>query len=242
MNTSELEIYPLGETCLIVRFARSMSYEAHHEVKALCKFFERRAACGIVECVPSFASLAVVYDLCAMQKHLMQSQSRVAPFDYVEKLVRQGLENTGEAASETSREIVIPVSYGGAHGRDLEAVAAHCRVSTDEVVALHAKGSYQVLFNGFAPGFVYLAGLAHTLSTPRLSTPRVRVPTGSIGIGNTQTGIYSSATPGGWNLIGRTPRTLFDMRRTPPGFLRPGDKVKFQAISPAEFGLYAEPV
>ncbi len=240
-GASELEIYPLGERAVVVRFAQSMSEEAHAKVKALSNYFRRSNAFGIVECVESFASLAVVYDLDATQNHLINTKSNLAPFDYIAGLIRRGLENSASFEDETSREIIIPVCYGGEHGRDLEAVARHCLMSPDEVVRLHAAGTYRMLFNGFAPGFAYLGGLDMRLTTPRRDVPRVRVPKGSIGIGNAQTGVYSFATPGGWNLIGRTPRTLFDVARTPPGLLRSGDTVRFQVIEHGEFEAYVEP-
>ncbi|MCP9493281.1 MAG: 5-oxoprolinase subunit PxpB [Pyrinomonadaceae bacterium MAG19_C2-C3] len=241
IEVCEPEIYPLGETAVIVRFARSMNDEAHDKVKALDDYFKGRDAVGIVECVASFASLAVVYDLAATQNHLMQTKSSLTPFDYIAGLIKRGLENSASFEMEASREIVIPVCYGGEHGQDLEAVARHCRMSPDEVVKLHAGGTYRMLFNGFAPGFAYLAGLDKRLTTPRRDAPRGRVPKGSIGIGNTQTGVYSFATPGGWNLIGRTPRTLFDMMRTPPSLLRSGDTVRFQIVSHEEFETYIRP-
>lgn len=237
----EPEIYPLGETAVIVRFAKSMSDEAHAKVKALSNYFRLGNAFGIVECVESFASLAVVYDLDATQNHLIKTRSHITPFDYIADLIKHGLENTASFQDETSREIIIPVCYGGEHGRDLAVVARHCRMSPDEVVKLHAAGTYRMLFNGFAPGFAYLDGLDTRLITPRLDVPRARVPKGSIGIGNAQTGIYSFATPGGWNLIGRTPRSLFDMTRNPPGMLRSGDTVRFQIIEHKEFEAYLEP-
>lgn len=217
-----------------------MSDDAHVKVKALTNHFARLAPQGIVECVNSFASLAVVYDLAATQNHLKQTKSSLTPFDYIAGLIMRGLENLAVIETEESREIVIPVCYGGECGQDLEAVARHCRMSPDEVVKLHAGGTYRMLFNGFAPGFAYLDGLNARLTTPRRDAPRVRVPKGSIGIGNTQTGIYSFPTPGGWNLIGRTPRALFDMTRTSPSLLRSGDTIRFKVISNREFETESE--
>jgi antagonist of KipI len=129
----------------------------------------------------------------------------------------------------------IPVCYGGEFGPDLEAVAAHAGISADEVVALHRDAEYRVQAIGFVPGFAYLGGLPKKIETPRRTTPRAAVPAGAVGIGGNQTGIYPLATPGGWNLIGQTPRRLFDAARAEPAMLRAGDRVKFQAITAGEF-------
>jgi KipI family sensor histidine kinase inhibitor len=129
--------------------------------------------------------------------------------------------------SAAPREIVIPVVYGGADGPDLAEVARHAGMTADEVVAAHSGAAYDVFFLGFQPGFAYLGGLPPALATPRRDTPRVRVPAGSVGIGGAQTGIYPAASPGGWNLIGRTAVTLFDPHADAPALLAPGDRVRF---------------
>ena len=122
--------------------------------------------------------------------------------------------------------------YGGEDGPDLADVAAHCGLSADEVVQRHTQAEYVVYFIGFQPGFAYLGGLDDALHTPRRAEPRVAVPAGSVGIGGAQTGIYPLATPGGWQLIGRTALRLFDPQAEPPTLLAPGDRVRFVAERP----------
>ncbi|MGQ3054951.1 MAG: 5-oxoprolinase subunit PxpB [Roseateles sp.] len=129
------------------------------------------------------------------------------------------------------RRVDIPVRYGGADGPDLGDVAAHCGMSAGEVVRRHTQAEYVVYFIGFQPGFAYLGGLDEALHTPRRAEPRLAVPAGSIGIGGAQTGIYPLATPGGWQLIGRTTVALFDPQAEPPTLLAPGDRVRFVAMS-----------
>jgi inhibitor of KinA len=137
------------------------------------------------------------------------------------------------------RERVIPVCYGGEFGPDLAEVAAHAGLDEGATSALHSGAKYRVHAVGFAPGFPYLAGLPGKLHIPRRATPRTRVPAGSIGIGGAQTGVYPLSTPGGWRLIGRTPLRLFrPENETEPALLRPGDRVRFQAISPEEFAAW----
>ncbi|RKP58548.1 5-oxoprolinase subunit PxpB [Pararobbsia silviterrae] len=125
------------------------------------------------------------------------------------------------------RLIELPVHYGGVDGPDIEAVARHAGLSVEALIERHAQTEYTVYFLGFQPGFAYLGGLDPALAAPRRKEPRVRVPAGSVGIGGAQTGVYPTASPGGWQLIGRTPATLFDAERDPPSLLAPGDRVRF---------------
>jgi 5-oxoprolinase (ATP-hydrolysing) subunit B len=136
-----------------------------------------------------------------------------------------------EASAVAGREVRIPVAYGGDDGPDLADVAAHTGLAPDEVVRRHCAGEYTVYLLGFLPGFAFLGGLAPALATPRRAEPRTAVPARSIGIGGEQTGIYPVASPGGWNLIGRTSIELFDPGAKEPTLLRPGDRVRFVAES-----------
>ena len=131
--------------------------------------------------------------------------------------------------------IAIPVCYGGEFGPDLDDVARAHETTADAIVAEHTSRDYVVAMIGFLPGFPYLEGLGEALHTPRRDTPRTNVPAGSVGIGGASTGIYPFASPGGWHVIGRTPRTLFDPQRTPASLLAAGDRVRFMQISPSEW-------
>ena len=131
------------------------------------------------------------------------------------------------AAAIEGRTIEIPVAYGGEHGPDLADVAAHTGFTPAEVVRRHAAGEYVVYLLGFLPGFAFMGGLAPELATPRRAEPRVAVPARSVGIGGAQTGVYPLVSPGGWQLIGRTPLQMFDPAAAEPTLLRPGDRVRF---------------
>ena len=137
--------------------------------------------------------------------------------------------------ASTPREVVVPVCYGGDAGPDLAAVAAHCGLSEAEVIARHLASAHQVCMLGFAPGFPFITGLDPALRTARRATPRTRIPPGSVAIAREQTCIYPLDTPGGWNLIGRTPLRLFDPAAQPPSLLRPGDRLRFEAIDADRF-------
>jgi len=133
------------------------------------------------------------------------------------------------------KESVIPVCYGGEFGPDIAFVAAHNHIGTDDVIRLHSEPSYPIYMLGFSPGFPFLGGLSEKLHTPRLTSPRTRVPAGSVGIANNQTGIYPIASPGGWQLIGRSPVRLFDPQRPEPFLLCAGDTLRFEPITPGEY-------
>ena len=131
--------------------------------------------------------------------------------------------------------IEIPICYDAEFGFDLDRVAEHTKLSGPEIINLHSTGEYRVACIGFVPGFTFLAGLPRNLATPRRDVPRKEIPPGSVGIGGAQTGIYPLRSPGGWNLIGRTPLKLFDPTKNPPTLLHPGDRVRFRAITREEF-------
>jgi KipI family sensor histidine kinase inhibitor len=138
------------------------------------------------------------------------------------------LERTdAEAPESPGRLVELAVRYGGDDGPDLDDVARLRGLEAEEVIRRHAAAEYVVAFVGFSPGFAYLLGLPPELATPRLATPRTRVPAGSVGIGGEFTGVYPSATPGGWRLVGRTDAALFDVARARPSLLEPGDRVRF---------------
>jgi inhibitor of KinA len=134
----------------------------------------------------------------------------------------------------------VPVLYGEAGGPDLSFVAEHNGLSADEVVALHSRETYLVYVVGFSPGFAAMGTVPEKIRVPRLSSPRTRVPAGSVGIGGMQTGIYALESPGGWQLIGRTPLRLFDLNRHPPSFFQAGDRARFYPIGEKEFQEIAQ--
>jgi KipI family sensor histidine kinase inhibitor len=131
--------------------------------------------------------------------------------------------------------IEVPTVYGGEFGPDLAFVASHSRLSEAEVVQIHSGTDYLVYMMGFSPGFPYLGGMSPRIATPRLKTPRTAIPAGSVGIAQEQTGVYPVESPGGWQLIGRTPARLFDAGRQPPVLVEAGDSIRFVPIVPRQF-------
>ena len=204
-------------------------------VASLAAALELDRPAYVTDLVPAFTTVAVFYDPHAVPT----SRSYPSPQAVVEQWLRRIAAQSESTHASSGREVVVPVCYGGEFGPDLEAVAAHTGLSGDEVVRRHSSASYAVRAVGFTPGFPYLAGLPAELHVPRRSTPRVSVPAGSVGIGGAQAGVYPLASPGGWNLIGRTPLRLFDAFADEPALIRPGDRVRFQPITAEEFAALA---
>lgn len=213
------EFIPLGDCALVWRLPDSLG-----AVRAAAEKLRAAKIAGIEEIVPAFSSVGIYFT------HPIDLETTAAEIlRAVKRLPR------GAGAKLKARTIEIPVCYEPVFAPDLGEVAEHCRLSPNEIIALHSRAHYQVRCVGFTPGFPYLSGLPRELAMPRRTTPRTRVPAGSVAIGGSQTGIYSLPSPGGWNLIGRTPLRLFDPERQLPALLRIGDRVRFRAISLGQF-------
>lgn len=221
-------VCPVGDTGLLVSFEQRIAQSVGAAVAALNTRVAAAAILGVVETVPAFASLLIFYD------PLVTEYDAVA--DAVQKLAQAPGSDT---AAVEGRLVEIPVCYGGAFGPDLPFVAEHAGLTETEVSRLHAGRDYPIYMLGFLPGFPYLGGLDERLFTPRLPTPRTTIPAGSVGIGGEQTGIYPIASPGGWQLIGRTPLKLFDPSsgRLP---YAAGDRIRFCPITQDEFDAIAQ--
>ena len=221
-------IEPASDHSLLVSFGDRIERSLHEQVRALAESLVAAPVRGAVNVHPAYASV------------LIDFRPLEVPMDEMEREVRLRLSQCAKRDAPESRLVEVPVCYGGDLGPDLGAVARHCGLAEDEVIARHAAAEYLVHFLGFSPGFPYLGGMDPALETPRLDSPRKSVAAGSVAIGGNQTGIYPLASPGGWRIIGRTPLRLFDPGRRPPELLRMGDSVRFRAIGASEFaGLAA---
>lgn len=262
MNTpmytwTEEMLSPISESGIMIRCGDMISDEVHQRVMSVCSMLEQEHLHipGIIEAVPSFASVTLFYDpylLMEFMSSKLDSTSRTieidgsnqstravasatSPYIYLRNLLLSSLQELQSAAPKQARAVTIPVCYGGEFGPDLEYVASVHALTPDEVIAIHTAGEYLVHMLGFAPGFPYLGGLSARIATPRRATPRLRVEAGTVGIGGEQTGIYPLATPGGWQCIGRTPIALFRPDDNPPSLLTAGDRVRFTPISIQEY-------
>ncbi|MCS7461189.1 5-oxoprolinase subunit PxpB [Paenibacillus doosanensis] len=234
---------PLGDSAVVIRLGDKIDTVVHRRVKALTAYLHACPFPGMIECVPSFVSVAVYYD--PVQVLAKQKERRcgwTTLFQTVCGLLAELIERIREeeAEPEAPRIVRVPVYYGGETGPDLDDVARHCGLEAEEVIRLHSGGTYTVYMIGFAPGFPYLGGMPERIAAPRRHTPRPLVPAGSVGIAGAQTGVYSVATPGGWQIIGRTPLRLFRPEADPPSFLRAGDVVRFYPISLKQYEEFIE--
>ena len=225
-------LYPLGDAAVTLELGPTIDPATHQLIRALMRLLEQHPPSGLREYVPAFTTLTVYYDPWELSKN-----AELSPYEQIVSHLRSLLPVAQAAAADYAPGplVEIPVCYGGDFGPDLAAVARHAGLSEAAVIELHSAAEYLVYMLGFAPGFPYLGGLDARLATPRRAGPRPRVPAGTVGIAGAQTGIYPLPTPGGWQLIGRTPRRLFDAGRTPPSRLQAGDRLRFVPISEAEF-------
>jgi KipI family sensor histidine kinase inhibitor len=225
-----MRIRPFGEAALLVELGDEPDLATNARVHALARALDRPPPAGLRSLVPGYVSLLIELDPLA------------GDLAAIEAVVRA---RAGEielaAAAPARRQRVVPTVYGGEFGPDLAEVAARTGLPPAEVVARHVAEPQTVYMLGFSPGFPYLGDLPPQLALPRRDRPRERVPLGSVAIAERQTGIYTRETPGGWHLLGRTPLVLFDERRDPPAYLRPGDQVRFVAIAAEAWERYAGP-
>ena len=228
---AHVRLFPLGDAAVVLEFGTSISPDTHRAIQAVRGYLAQHPFAGLRELVPAFTTLTLYYD-----PWLLSDNGRHQPYERMAKTIRQLLpEALATAVASEAVLVEIPVCYGGAFGPDLEAVAQHTGMSSAEVIARHSAPDYLVHIIGFAPGFPYLGGLDARLATPRRAQPRPLVPAGAVGIAGAQTGIYSLPTPGGWQLIGRTPLRLFDPAWEQPSRLQAGQRLRFVPISEAEF-------
>ncbi|CAM3664421.1 5-oxoprolinase subunit PxpB [Roseateles saccharophilus] len=211
----DLLVRPLGEAALCCAVDAPVALEHQQRIWQLAAALARTE--GVLGLIPGMNNLTLSFD------PLKTDGDALA--EAVLTLWRKPLKR-----QQAGRLVEIPVCYDGP---DLADVAAHCGLTPDEVVRRHSAADYVVYFIGFQPGFAYLGGLDESLHTPRRAEPRTVVPAGSVGIGGAQTGIYPLATPGGWQLIGRSALPLFDPQAEPPTLLAPGDRVHFVAEQPS---------
>jgi KipI family sensor histidine kinase inhibitor len=213
-----------GDSCLVVEFSDGIDMAANIRLQALRRALSGENIRGIREFVPTYRSLSIHHDPTKL------------PRQNLEKIVKEALENTDGGETSVRRTVCLPVAYGGKYGPDMANVSAYTSLSESEIIKRHTSMEYYCYMLGFTPGFAYLGGMDESLETPRLATPRALISAGSVGIAGKQTGAYSIDGPGGWQLIGRTPLSLFDPDdEENPTLIDPGDWVAFRSITPDEF-------
>ena len=224
--------YSLSERALVIKLGSTIDISVHNQVIQHNNQINQNPFDGFIETGPAYNSIAVYYDpvIVLHSKSLVGSSAHQRVERYISSL------NFGDGAKfPSSKTIVVPVCYDQEYAPDLRFVSDFKKISIDKIISLHTAPVYTVYMIGFVPGFPYLGKLDPELIVPRKETPRIMVDPGSVGIAGEQTGIYPFASPGGWQLIGRTPISLFDPSLTQPTLLRLGDRVRFVPVEKAEF-------
>ena len=220
--------YPVclcGDCAVTLQIGNEISEQVNREVVNALAAIRRADISGVCELVPTYTSICIHYDPAELSYEALRNVSKLVKVDPIE-----------EKSDQEERVVEIPVCYGGEYGPDLEFVAEHNGLTAEEVVRRHSNGQYLVYMLGFLPGFAYMGGMDKTIACPRLISPRTKIPAGSVGIAGAQTGIYPLSSPGGWQLIGRTPLKMFAIDGEQTTFaLSAGDRVRFVPITEEVF-------
>ena len=217
-------ISPVGDCAISIDFGQVIDPKINRQIRQVIEQIKVLQLDGIIELVPTYCALLVQYD------------AMVYTYSDICKILEPTLqESVMDSANELVTIVEIPTVYGGEFGPDLGFVASYNHISEDEVVSIHSGTDYLVYMLGFIPGFTYLGGMDPRIATPRLSSPRTLIPAGSVGIAGEQTGTYPSDSPGGWQIIGRTPVTMYDMSKKQAALLQAGDYVRYVSINENEF-------
>ena len=217
-------ISPVGDQAISIDFGQVIDPKINRHIRQTIERIKELQLDGIIELVPTYCALLVEYDA------MLYSYAEIC--NIIEPTLEEGLTDT---TNELVTVVEVPTVYGGEFGPDLSFVASHNHLSEDEVISIHSGTDYLVYMLGFIPGFTYLGGMDPRIATPRLSSPRTLIPAGSVGIAGEQTGTYPSDSPGGWQIIGRTPVTMYDMSKAQAALLNAGDYVRYVPIDENEF-------
>lgn len=219
-----------GDKALVMEFGNNISEEINNKIRSMTVAIETQNIKEIVELVPTYRSLMIHYNPLKIS------------YDELANTLKE-LEKELEGIELPAPQVVeIPTLYGGEYGPDIENVAKHNHLSIEEVIKIHTSKEYLIYMLGFTPGFPYLGGMDERIATPRLESPRTKITGGSVGIAGGQTGIYPIDSPGGWQLIGRTPVPLYDPQRETPILLKAGNYISFKSIDEKEYREIEEAV
>lgn len=224
-------LYALGDHAIIIDFGQQIDITINKWVMAIFHDAQQHPIEGVLDVIPAYSSICFVYDLSL----LCNKTSGSTVVEYIMKRVEERLAFVAIKEDGEKNVIDVPVCYDLSFAPDLMTVAEMHRLTIEEVIRIHSSKTYHVFMLGFLPGFAYMGIVDSSIATPRHQQPRISVPEGSVGIAGEQTGVYPAASPGGWQLIGRTPLRLFDPSKERPCLFAPGDTVRFYPVSLAEF-------
>jgi inhibitor of KinA len=232
-NPHSYKIYALGDSAATIDLGSVISEDTHHRVMEMQQWVANHRFTGLLDCIPAYSTLTLTYNTVLVKK---SGQVRGTVFDWVKQQLELAYAHAINPVSQSNYPIIdIPVCYDEPFGVDIDVVLKEKGISKEELIHLHTSKTYLVYMIGFLPGFPYMGVIDEKLMMPRKQEP-VTVEAGSVGITGRQTGIYPYNSPGGWQIIGRTPLCLFDAQKEPqPSLLRAGDRVRFYAIDAASF-------
>lgn len=223
MSEFSLKFKPLSDSALLLEWPHHIDDGILKDIIALQTRVETELNGLIVETINAYNSLTIIFD------------PQIIPAQELEEKINSIHREKFKTSVEKKKVWSIPVCYEKEFGIDLEEIAASKKCSEENIIHQHTKPEYVVYFTGFLPGFLYLGGLPTTLLIPRKSTPRLNIIKGAVAIGGAQTGIYPSASPGGWNIIGNSPLDFFDPQQIPPCFAKAGDRLKFYQVDKSDY-------
>ncbi|HEX5564071.1 MAG TPA: 5-oxoprolinase subunit PxpB [Sporosarcina sp.] len=218
----------LGDQAVVIEVGEKIDASSERQVRTIVSLLEQKSPPWMIEYIPAYTTVTLIYSI----REFLKEDS---PYEAVCARIRELLKDVKETAAVQQKVVEIPVLYGGEFGPDLDFVAEHNGLTPDEVIAIHTSGEYMVHMIGFAPGFPFIRGMSEQIAAPRRKTPRPKIPARSVGIAGLQTGVYPIETPGGWQLIGRTPLDLFLPEEDPPSLLSAGNKIRFYKITSEEY-------
>lgn len=219
---NEVKYLIAGDRAIVMEFGNEINKDINAKIRSTMAAIDGNIE-GIVEMTPTYRSITIVYE-----------PEKLSYSDLVEQLKKYESVSSSDGEEKVNL-IEIPTLYGGEYGPDMDFVKSNAGLSEEEVVKIHTGTDYLVYMLGFAPGFTYLGGMDERIATPRLKSPRLKIEAGSVGIAGSQTGMYPSESPGGWQLIGRTPLKLYNPESEPPVFIQAGDYIRYVSIDEEEY-------
>ena len=233
LTFNDISVFQISENAISLEFGQEISKETLERITQLNECIKGNPFSGLLSTIPAYTTLTLYFNPVELMKDAgIKAQTCLDKISEYLKGLRVDVKNTKKIDEQI---IHIPVCYDDKFGFDLEELTFFYQLKKEEIIKIHSGAVYTVFMIGFVPGFPYMGGLSEKLTVPRKQNPRPAIPAGSVGIAGQQTGIYPLETPGGWQIIGRTPLKLFDVDRPQPSLLKAGDKIKFNPISLNEF-------
>ena len=234
MKFKELTFSPIGDTGVLINFGEGIDENINRKVLSVFEKLKKASLPFVKDIIPSYNSLAIFYILSFREK---KDSASVNPIKALQELVKKII-SENEEELPPFRKIKIPVCYADKYALDIKDISNAKNISVDEIIRLHTATKYKIYMIGFLPGFAYMGEVDERIAIPRKPQPRNVVEAGAVGIAGKQTGIYPLASPGGWQIIGKTPLQLFDKEKADPVLLQPGDEIEFYSITEDEFTYY----